>query len=108
MVRKGTLGDVGTIVAFNAAMSDETEGKELDREDLERGVRALIEDPTKGHYFLALREGRLGIFLLEFAADHHPDNFFTAQGRDFLRRDANPVTHDRHPIPDSIDLLQSV
>lgn len=36
-------------------MAEETEGKALDVEVLRRGVLAVLNDPGKGHYFVAVR-----------------------------------------------------
>ncbi|MFO0546896.1 MAG: N-acetyltransferase [Polyangiaceae bacterium] len=38
-------------------MATETEGRELDRETLRRGVGALLEDPSHGFYCVAIRQG---------------------------------------------------
>lgn len=56
-VRRARPGDLAVIVAFNAAMAEETEGRELDRETLTAGVEELLADPAKGLYFLAERNG---------------------------------------------------
>ena len=59
MIRKATLNDSEAIQAFNIAMALETEGKTLRPESISRGVRALIEDPSKGFYLIAEREGAI-------------------------------------------------
>lgn len=56
-VRPGNLADVETIVAFNAAMAQETEGRGLDSERLHRGVEALLRDEQRGRYYLAQLRG---------------------------------------------------
>ncbi len=58
-IRKAGSADVETMVEFNVAMARETEDKGLDREIVTNGVRAVIEDPTRGFYLLAEFEGRL-------------------------------------------------
>ena len=52
-VREAVAGDTGTLVGFNAAMAQETEGKSLDPKTLERGTRAVFDSPEKGFYVVA-------------------------------------------------------
>ena len=59
MIRKATRGDEGILAAQNRAMALETEGKELDLERSLRGVAAVLEDPGKGFYLVAEREGQV-------------------------------------------------
>lgn len=47
------------LVAFNARMALETENLTLDRATLEAGVRALLEDSSKGMYFVAEIDGQV-------------------------------------------------
>ena len=56
-IRRATPDDVPTLVAFNAALAVESEGKVLDRAVLEAGVRAALADPAKGCYVIAERDG---------------------------------------------------
>ena len=56
-VRKATIDDLEALVHFNSAMAEETEDKQLSRDRLTRGVRAVFEDPAKGFYLLAETEG---------------------------------------------------
>ena len=58
-VRRADRDDVDRIVLFNQAMARETEGRELDRAVLREGVRALLEDPGRGAYWLAEKEGEV-------------------------------------------------
>ena len=51
--RKASLADVDILVDFNAAMAQETEGLELDRTILKKGVETLIEQPELGFYLMA-------------------------------------------------------
>lgn len=53
VVTHPTSSDIGTIVFFQQAMAMESEGLELDNSILERGVAAVIEDRSKGLYFVA-------------------------------------------------------
>jgi ribosomal protein S18 acetylase RimI-like enzyme len=54
VVREGDTDDVQRIVLFNQAMARETEGRELDRKTLTKGVESLLKDPAKGRYFVAV------------------------------------------------------
>ena len=57
-IRDATPDDVGTIVAFNAAMASETEARTLDTTRLTRGVRAIVDDASRGRYWIATDRGR--------------------------------------------------
>ena len=52
-VRKAALSDHEKIVGFQLAMAKETEGIGLQLEILEAGVKAVLEDPNKGDYYVA-------------------------------------------------------
>lgn len=56
-IRSASPGDLETICAFNQALARESEGRELDPERLEQGVRAVLDDPAKGRYWLAEADG---------------------------------------------------
>lgn len=58
-LRKATLDDLETIVAFNQALASETEGTQLDAAVLTPGVRRLLEDNQKGEYFVAENDGQV-------------------------------------------------
>ena len=58
-VRRAVDGDLDTIVKFNSAMALESEGKALDQEVLKSGVRAVLEQPDKGVYYVAEIDGRV-------------------------------------------------
>lgn len=53
IIRKAELKDVESITNFNINMAIETEGRELDKSVVLDGVRAVIEDPSKGFYLTA-------------------------------------------------------
>ena len=57
-IEDATARDVDRIVAYNAALAEESEGLMPDLTTLREGVRALLADPTKGRYFLGEVEGR--------------------------------------------------
>lgn len=66
-VRAAVPADVPFLVDCNAAMADETEHKALDREVLERGTRRLFDEPRRGFYLVAERDGeRAGCLLVTF------------------------------------------
>ena len=58
-IRRGVSGDFEAIVEMTLAMAVESEGRELSRAVVERGVAALLEDPAKGFYLVAEEGGRL-------------------------------------------------
>ncbi|MEQ8206704.1 MAG: GNAT family N-acetyltransferase [Woeseia sp.] len=58
-VRDARPTDAATLVAFNAAMATETEGRQLDLSLLQPGVSAPLTDPSKGRYWVAEVNGRI-------------------------------------------------
>ena len=54
-IREASLDDAQRIVLFNQAMARETEGRELDRKTLAKGVESLLKDPARGRYFVAVK-----------------------------------------------------
>lgn len=58
-VRTATRDDLDRIVLFNQALARESEGRELDRTVLRKGVEALLTDPARGTYWLAERDGEV-------------------------------------------------
>lgn len=56
-IRAAALTDLAELVAWNAAMAWETEHKQLDPATLERGIRGVFEQPRRGFYLIAEREG---------------------------------------------------
>ncbi|MGH7634935.1 MAG: GNAT family N-acetyltransferase [Rhodanobacteraceae bacterium] len=66
-VRPATAADIPFLVECNAAMALETEHKALDRAVLTRGTRAVFEDPRRGFYLVAERDGEhVGCLLITF------------------------------------------
>ena len=55
IIREADSEDTARIVLFNQAMARETEGRELDRKVLTKGVEALLRDPARGRYFVAVK-----------------------------------------------------
>jgi len=58
-IRRATPADVPVLVAFNAAIAWETEHKRLNTEVLTAGVCAVFDDPTRGFYTVAERNGEV-------------------------------------------------
>lgn len=63
-IRSGRLEDADTIAECQSQMALETEGLRLDRATVSAGVRAVFDDPTKGHYWLAEVDGQVAGCLL--------------------------------------------
>ncbi|TAN02760.1 MAG: GNAT family N-acetyltransferase [Rhodanobacteraceae bacterium] len=63
-IRTATPDDIPFLVDCNAAMALETEYKTLDREVLTRGTHAVFDDPRRGFYLVAERDGKLAGCLL--------------------------------------------
>ncbi|MFU8822420.1 MAG: GNAT family N-acetyltransferase [Gammaproteobacteria bacterium] len=59
MVRNAEATDWATIAEFNRALAAETEDKALDWDTVANGVRRLLDDASKGRYFLAETAGRI-------------------------------------------------
>ena len=57
VIRPARPADHATVVAFNAALALETEGKRLDPATLSAGVAAALADPAKGYYTIAEDDG---------------------------------------------------
>jgi GNAT superfamily N-acetyltransferase len=57
-IRAARTEDAEFLAAGNVAMALESEHKQLDPATVNRGVRAVLADPARGHYFVAERNGR--------------------------------------------------
>jgi ribosomal protein S18 acetylase RimI-like enzyme len=55
VIREADLDDTQRIVLFNQAMARETEGRELDRKTLTKGVESLLKNPSGGRYFVVVK-----------------------------------------------------
>ena len=55
---KATAEETETIVQFQLAMAQESEGTSLDLERLRNGVSKAMEDPAKGEYLVAKSNGK--------------------------------------------------
>lgn len=56
-VRQAKVSDIAFLVDCNAAMALETEHKALDRDVLLHGTQAVFDDPRRGFYLVAERDG---------------------------------------------------
>lgn len=59
LIRPARLEDAPAILDFQLRMAWETEGLQLDRATVTRGVQAVFDDPHKGVYWVAERDGRI-------------------------------------------------
>lgn len=57
-IRPARPEDLDVLVHFQEQMAIETEEIHLDRTTLQRGIRALLEDPSRGSYFVAEHASR--------------------------------------------------
>jgi ribosomal protein S18 acetylase RimI-like enzyme len=57
-IRAAAAADSHTIARYNSRMALETEGKALADDIVGPGVLALLDDPTKGRYWVAEADGR--------------------------------------------------
>jgi len=58
-IRLAHISDTAVIVKFNSLMAKETENIELNQERLQRGVKAIFADPSKGEYYVAEADGNV-------------------------------------------------
>jgi ribosomal protein S18 acetylase RimI-like enzyme len=66
-IRAATLTDLPDLAAWNAAMAWETEHKRLDPATLRRGVAGVFEQPRRGFYLVAERDGAaIGCLLVTY------------------------------------------
>lgn len=67
LVRKAKTEDLNSILEFQLAMAKETEGIELEYSTVEKGVAAVLQDATKGNYYVAEKNGKvIGSLLTTF------------------------------------------
>ena len=56
-IRHAGMGDLETLVGFNAAMAQETEDKGLCLDTLRSGISSMLEDDSLGFYLVAEVDG---------------------------------------------------
>lgn len=59
LVRIANKDDISAIVRFQLAMAYETENIELDKTTVEKGVSAVLDDVSKGRYYIAEKKGEI-------------------------------------------------
>ena len=63
-IRRGKLSDVERIVELQLQMARETEGLQLDRPTVTKGVRGVFQKPDRGTYWVAEENDKvLAVFL---------------------------------------------
>ena len=80
-IRPATSRDLDRLVEWNAAMAAETEDKTLDRAVLAAGVDAVLDEPGRGFYLIAERDGEaVGSLLVTYEwSDWRNGDFFWIQ-----------------------------
>ena len=63
-IRKGGKKDAATIAAFQLAMAQETEDLALDQATVIKGVNRILDEPIRGHYWLAEKDSEVIASLL--------------------------------------------
>lgn len=58
-IRHANIDDVDTIAEYNLTMALETEGMSLDLDRVTQGVRAVLDDPSKGFYVVVEVKSRV-------------------------------------------------
>ena len=64
LYRAAQRSDLDVIVGFQVAMARETEDVTLDRDICTRGVAAVLDDPSRGRYYVAASNDRVVASLL--------------------------------------------
>jgi GNAT superfamily N-acetyltransferase len=59
LIREAKRLDIQLIVDFQLTMAMESEGMKLEKQILEKGVRAVFDDPAKGKYYVAEYESQV-------------------------------------------------
>lgn len=76
-IRIANLEDAKSLVEFNQAMALETEGKQLDAQILQSGVKAILDDEKKGFYTVVESEGKIvGGLMVTFEWSDWRDSWF--------------------------------
>ena len=77
LIRPAVPSDLATVVEFNRALAQESEGKELDLATLRAGVAAVLEREELGFYLLAELGGQVvGQLLITYEWSDWRNGFF--------------------------------
>ncbi|KFN45131.1 GNAT family N-acetyltransferase [Arenimonas metalli] len=57
VIRNATVDDIERMAGWAVAMAWETEQKKLDPDTVRKGIRAVFDQPGRGRYFIAERDG---------------------------------------------------
>jgi ribosomal protein S18 acetylase RimI-like enzyme len=81
IVRTATRADIALVAQWNSAMAWETEHKALDPATIGRGVTAVLDEPRRGFYLIAERNGMpCGCLLVTYEwSDWRAGNFWWIQ-----------------------------
>jgi len=81
MIRIANLKDERSIIEYNMALAEETEDLDLQKNIVTKGVRAVLNDPSKGRYYVYEEKGGiLGQLLVTFEwSDWRNANFWWIQ-----------------------------
>jgi len=63
-IRKARFSDAESIVELQLQMAQETEGLQLDKTLVKKGVEGIFNEPTRGTYWVAQEKGRVLAVLL--------------------------------------------
>lgn len=63
-IREAKKDEFSAIITFQLAMANETEGIELDKPTVEKGVKAVLADENKGKYYVAVVNNQVVASLL--------------------------------------------
>jgi len=80
-IRPASESDAAVIAEFNSLMAKETENKSLPAERIARGVEAILDDPSKGVYFVAEEDAQVvGQLMITYEwSDWRNGNFWWIQ-----------------------------
>ncbi len=80
-IRPASESDAAVIAEFNTLIAKETEGKSLPAERITKGVEAILDDPSKGVYFVAEEDAQVvGQLMITYEwSDWRNGNFWWIQ-----------------------------
>lgn len=76
-IRRATINDKPVIKEFQIAMALETENICLETETVAKGIKAVFDDPSRGIYFVAEKEGKVvGSLMVTFEWSDWRNSYF--------------------------------